>query len=198
MLRPSNSPYATKLTSKTPQKSQLPNYLNINVTLKTQLARIILVSAVAALPTAPKIVAPNAQPEGKPAQNVVSSTTLGKFVEIKKTDTAEALIAHVSFDQERGLFTQRTNITEITMELNPHYSSTKGLTEIEVFPDSGASICLAEPQHLTILKTSKSCLNPCKKKVRTVGSSTLTYSRWLPITFTIGKHSTVQPLIRKC
>ena len=40
---------------------------------------------------------------------------------------------------------------------------------MQVFPDSGASICLAGLHHLQDLKIKESDLIPCQKRVRAVG-----------------------------
>ena len=65
---------------------------------------------------------------------------------------------------------------------------------IKVFPDNGASICLAGTQHIKNLNLSPADLIPCNKQVTAVGGSKITSIGWLPMTFEIGSHSTKQPL----
>ena len=64
----------------------------------------------------------------------------------------------------------------------------------KVFPDSGASICLAGPQHLLLLMVTIAQLIPTKKKITVVGGSTLPCLGWIPATFTVDNVSTIQPL----
>ena len=65
---------------------------------------------------------------------------------------------------------------------------------VQIFPDSGAGICLAGTQHLKDLNITTNDLIPCKKKVMAVGGSTLTCRGWLPVKFKIGSKTTQQPL----
>ena len=67
-------------------------------------------------------------------------------------------------------------------------------TEMKIFPDSGASICLAEYQHLSQMGLATSELIPCKKVITAVGGFTFTCHGWLPIEFTVAGISTRQPL----
>ena len=97
---------------------------------------------------------------------------------------SEPLVAHLSCE-----------IKEIPIELSANTAHSKtSPVEVKVFPDSGASICLAGPQHLEILNIKRQLLTPCNKQVRAVGGSTLTCFGWIPITFSINHHSTVQHL----
>ena len=66
--------------------------------------------------------------------------------------------------------------------------------QIPIFPDSGASICLAGTKHLHLLGIHSDNLIPCRKKVTAVGGSILVCYGWLPIKFQIGNHITNQPL----
>jgi hypothetical protein len=65
---------------------------------------------------------------------------------------------------------------------------------MNIFPDSGASICLAAPQHVAQLSAKISDLIPCKKAVRAVGGSTLACIGWLPVEFNILGNITRQPV----
>ena len=75
----------------------------------------------------------------------------------------------------------------------PHHKKTPPVI-MKVFPDSGASICLASTAHLAAFKLTAEQLLPCSKTVTVVGGSTLLCSGWLPMTFRIGSHTTRQPL----
>ena len=63
-----------------------------------------------------------------------------------------------------------------------------------VFPDSGASICLANFEHISQMNISPSDLIPCSRRVTVVGGSTIHCTKWLPIEFTINGNSSKQPV----
>ena len=63
---------------------------------------------------------------------------------------------------------------------------------INIFPDSGASICLAGPHQLPQLNLKQKDLIRCHKEVKAVGGSKLIFHGWLPMNFTIAKHTTTQ------
>jgi hypothetical protein len=65
---------------------------------------------------------------------------------------------------------------------------------IQVFPDSGAHICLAGTAHLEKLGVREEHLTPCRKRITAVGGSTLTCKGWLQVEFKIGDNTTRQPL----
>ena len=65
---------------------------------------------------------------------------------------------------------------------------------IKIFPDSGASKCLAGIDYLSQLHLLHSDLTPCQKKVTAIGGSTLLCKRWLPMHLTIINQTTIQPL----
>ena len=68
-------------------------------------------------------------------------------------DSANALIAHVFYDQQKDTYTscQNNNAEEILVQLKPAQSSQRKFTTLSIFPDSGASICLAGPKHINQL-----------------------------------------------
>ena len=63
-----------------------------------------------------------------------------------------------------------------------------------MFPDSGASDCLAGPQHITKLALQQSDFIPCSKQVSAVSRSKLLCMGWSPINFQIGNKTTPQLL----
>ena len=63
-----------------------------------------------------------------------------------------------------------------------------------IFPDSGASICLAGTSHLNILGLKDTDLSPCHKRVMAVGGSILTCKGQVEAIFKIGNQSTCQTL----
>ena len=113
------------------------------------------------------------------------------------SDSANALIASVTYDFKSKAYTSiQTDIEEIpaivksTLPKHSHNSP----VQISIFPDSGASICLAGPQHMNMMNIVPHELIPCQKQVRAVGGSKLSCSGWLPIEFQIGDKTTKQPV----
>ena len=134
---------------------------------------------------------------GKPCNNC---NTLNHFAKVccQKPilkDSAEALIAHVSYDCKNASYTQNSNVAEIKAALQPLLPSQEySAKELQIFPDTGATICLAGHQHLQQLNFSLNQLIPCHKEVKAVGGSILQCYGWILIHFNIGKHTTKQPL----
>ena len=118
----------------------------------------------------------------------------------------ESIIAHIEFDQQTGSYVSSNSscVVEIEATLTPFSprpdprhpddipSSRK--TQIKIFPDSGASICLGGPKHLRCMGLKEENLIPSSKVVRAVGGSTITCRGWLPVQFTVGGKSTKQAL----
>ena len=132
----------------------------------------------------------------KICNNCKVSNHFAKVCRKSKTETAEALLVHVTYDKEKRVSRHGTDITEIDAILTPvNRSSTKHQPILmNIFPNNGASICLAGPQHMDKLKINKHSLTHCSKPVRAVGGSTLRCSGWIPMTFQINEHTTTQPL----
>ena len=112
-------------------------------------------------------------------------------------DQVGAIIAHVHFENDTYTTMSAVNKVDlIPAKVRPaltknHLTPT---SEVKIFPDSGAGICLAGPQHLPQMGISKNSLIPCNKVVSAVGGSKLSCPGWIPVEFTVGKHSTTQPL----
>ena len=117
-----------------------------------------------------------------------------------KADSASALIAQVEFHRDTQTYTSvaaLNNVTEIPAEVTPLSQTNQKVGTAKtmmVFPDSGASICLAGPQHIQAMGIDARSLIPCSKQVRAVGGSVLTCQGWLPTRFSIGSNTTQQPL----
>ena len=65
---------------------------------------------------------------------------------------------------------------------------------MNIFPNSGALICLARPTHLHKLNLNTNQLTISQKIVTAVGGHKLKCRGWVPVQFTIGPHTTHQPL----
>ena len=113
-------------------------------------------------------------------------------------DCANAIIAHVTYEKSTDSYTATaTNVHEIPASITPMLPKATGpakTTTMMIFPDSGAGICLAGPQHVSKLGVTLESLIPCKKKVTAVGGSVLSCIGWLPAQFRIGSNTTRQPL----
>ena len=116
----------------------------------------------------------------------------------KSSELASALIAHVNYNGQSDTYTvssiNNTNAIPATICSNkPAHKNLKPIT-IQIFPDSGASICLPGPHHLDQMRLKHHSLIPCQKEVKAVGGSKLICHGWVPINFTIGTHTTNQPV----
>ena len=81
-----------------------------------------------------------------------------------------------------------------TVRLGHLKSSNPCVADMNLLPDSGATICLGGTDHLDQLGLSRESLIPCNKQVRVVGGTVLKCLGYIPAAFTIGKHSTRQRL----
>ena len=108
--------------------------------------------------------------------------------EIKDNDP---LIAHVTLVGDTLTTVSAITIQEIPAEVT---RPGKEPINVNIFPDSGASICLAGTCHLDILNITEKDLTPCSKKVMAVGGSILTCKGWISLDFKVGNSTTNQPL----
>ena len=113
----------------------------------------------------------------------------------KKTDnTALALVCEINeLSHNNSVNAINVNNNEILMSLCPESFSKKS-TLMKVFPDSGASICIAGPNHLLSLNFNVNNLHKCHKLVTTAGGHKLVCFGWLNMSFTVHNFSTTQKL----
>ena len=121
------------------------------------------------------------------AKTATHPITLLMYAE-RRRKTVGALIAHVKFDKQKQQLTTASDkiITEIPAQLTPYTSCNKSSNPtaiLQIFPDSGASICLVGPQHLEKLRVIADELISCFKRVTAVGEFQLICHGWLPIQF---------------
>jgi len=134
-------------------------------------------------------------------QNCNNCNTPNHFAKVcrqPKRDSASAIIANVEYDQPKESFTTanankdiRFVPAEITPMINGNHLATR---TAQIFPDSGADICLAGTKHLENLGIQAEQLTPCCKKVTAVGGSALICKGWIQVEFNIGGNTTRQPL----
>ena len=112
--------------------------------------------------------------------------------------SANAIIAHVQYDESEDVFTPTGPVDEtafVPVNMTPIIGGKHRPTRtIEVFADSGADICLAGPKHLTELSISSDDLAPCRKTIRAVGGSLLTCKGWFQCEFDVCGNTTRQPI----
>ena len=111
----------------------------------------------------------------------------------KPTATVSSLVAHVHYDSNIDAFTSPENTEEIKAEISPQVPNSHTVT-LDIFPDSGANICLAGLRHLQQMGLHPSQLRQCHKRVKAVGGSILICKGWIPATFKIEGYTTTQPL----
>ena len=86
----------------------------------------------------------------------------------------------MQYDAHKDTHTTLSNniIDEIPAKITPllsQYTSVTCSTQLDIFPDIGASICLAGSKHNTALCVKPHTLRHCHKKVTAVGGSILFY-----------------------
>ena len=129
------------------------------------------------------------------------------YMEDSRDAEMSALIAHVSFDSEGKLLNNYDkDVVEIVAEVVPFTPKEKNFSKytnlyqnfskkkINIFPDSGASICLGGTKHLYKLGISKNHLIPCNKTVTAVGNHKMTCLGWIPMEFCVNNNVTKQAL----
>ena len=123
-----------------------------------------------------------------------------EYQKVEEVDSAEALIAHVQFDEVSQTYTPVAGInsvTEITATVRGITRNSQDVGEpkqVRIFPDSGASLCLGGLHHAKALGFDHDSLIPSKKQVKAVGGSMLSCMGWIPARFQIEGHVTEQPL----
>ena len=110
--------------------------------------------------------------------------------EIRDTSEDGAIISHIE------LIGDTFTVSSITIQEIPAQLAINGgePVKVSIFPDSGASICLASTSHLVNLGLKETDLSPCHKKVMAVGGSILTCKGRIEVDFRIGDRSTHQTL----
>ena len=116
----------------------------------------------------------------------------------EEEDEEPALVAPLHLINT-GIYTSISSITtdEISITVHPRRANgtpMEATCNVMVFPDSGASICLAGSHHLDTIKVDSEDLTPCKKKVSAVGGSTLTCRGYILTDFTVNQRTTRQKL----
>ena len=91
-------------------------------------------------------------------------------------------------DAENGMIPADITLGHVNARSRP-------MTTMNIFPDSGAGLCLAGTDHLEQLGHTVSQLIPSKKRIKVVGGGTLPCLGWIMADFTIdGMFTTRQPL----
>ena len=136
---------------------------------------------------------------GRNRRNVAGNRENDREVSaLEHNDNYDGLIAHVTYDADINSFTIASfgnSVTEIPAESSAIIRGKKlPARTVNIFPDSGASICIAGPQHVAQMSVRIDDLIPCKKTVRAVGGSTLACIGWMQVEFNIFGNITRQPV----
>ena len=87
------------------------------------------------------------------------------------------LITHVQYDETKNEYTIASThvVEEIPAQVTPLNRSATSKTPklMQIFPDSGATICIAGTKHMDKLGLTETDLVPCRKKIVAVGGSRL-------------------------
>ena len=107
------------------------------------------------------------------------------------------LVAHVAFNAELNQFTIASN--QLTDEIPAHLTPIRNVYGkhsklMYIFPDSGATICIAGTKHMNDLNISVDELKACTKRIVAVGGTPLKCKGWLPVKFEVDNITTEQPL----
>ncbi len=115
-----------------------------------------------------------------------------------ESKSASSLIAHVQFCEKHQTYSAPNldELEEIPATLTPEADGATSVTSvtINIFPDSGANICLGGPTQLVELKMDVSQLRPCNKRVKAVGGGLLECHGWIPMKFEVGEYETIRPV----
>ena len=86
-------------------------------------------------------------------------------------DSAQAFIASVEYDENSDMLTTTATVKEIPAILSPSLPQHQHISPVKmnIFPDSGASTCLACPQHIEKFNLDTRDLIPCYKQVNSGG-----------------------------
>ena len=103
----------------------------------------------------------------------------------------------MKYDSSIGKYTTPSkNVEQIeaTVTLKIHIKDDLLSYKVDIFPDSGASICVCGTDHLDMLGLSESELMACNNSIEAVGGSKLKCRGWIPVEFSVQGHTTIQPL----
>ena len=81
------------------------------------------------------------------------------------------------------MFIGEVSSLNLPIQVRPMDVSRSCYINVDVFPDTGANICLLGPQQLKILKLSTSSLSRCNNKISVAGGSSITASGWFKVAF---------------
>ena len=107
------------------------------------------------------------------------------------TESASAIIAHIPP-------TESVNSThqdcEIEASITPQWNEVGRQITLKIFPDTGASLSIAGPQHLKAMQIPTKMLNKTEKQIKAVGGTELHCLGWVPTVFKVGTRTSQQNL----
>ena len=107
----------------------------------------------------------------------------------EKAEVAAAIIAHATIPSTDQPPPNEEIEATLTTLLQPQHK-----TKLTVYPDSGATVCIAGPQHLHHLNIQSHQLHSTNKRIGGVGGRTIHCYGWIPIRFEIGGFQSKQSL----
>ena len=112
-----------------------------------------------------------------------------------RDESDDELAAHVQLVGDTYTSVLSVSTMEISASITPLLKNKKvSPSTTLIFPDSGASICLAGTQHISRLGITTDDLTHCNKKVMAVGGNILTCKGWILVNFQVGNKQTQQKL----
>ena len=93
-----------------------------------------------------------------------------------------------SVNSAEVLFIGEISSIQLPVKVTPEGSCSSVL--VDVFPDTGANICLMGPSQLKQLKLDHSSLTPCYEQIAVAGGSTITSSGWVEVDIALEERHT--------
>lgn len=123
----------------------------------------------------------------KSRADTVRSFTLVSLIQSTADREDDSVYDVSSNDDNNELISANIKVGHINARSRP-------TTKMDIFPDSGAGICLGGTTHLQQLGRTVQELIPSKKQIKVVGGRTIPVLGWIMADFTIDGQFTRQPL----
>ena len=109
-------------------------------------------------------------------------------------DVERVLAVQQTADNESTLPQPRDDEVRATVRFGHSKALLPCIADVNVFPDSGAGICLGGTQHVEQFGMSLKNLIPCQKRVKVVGGTIIPCVGWVRAAITIQNVTTIQKL----
>ena len=88
------------------------------------------------------------------------------------------------------LFIGEASSSSTLLPVEMRKNADQHFVSVDVFPDTGANICLMGPAQLRMLKIKPSNLHPCREQIAVAGGSTIMTTGWVRVTMKLEKRIT--------